>query len=113
MAKFDCAGCEKKHDDWAWRNTTYTFEEGDRSGWFCTKWQKPTPTAERIPDSIKADRIKYANDMVQPYRQGQPSREYIKLYPKQAKNTFTASERKKAKNVWGDIKGIDTRKPAE
>lgn len=106
MAKFDCAGCGKEHDDWAWKNTTYTFEDGRRSGWFCTKWHKPTPTAERIPERIKKDRIKHAKDLVQPFRQGQPSKEFIKLYPEQAKKTFTKSEIKSAKNVWTDVKGL-------
>jgi hypothetical protein len=110
MAKIRCQGCEREHEDWAWKNTTYTFPDGSRSGWFCTKWHKPRKSAEKVPEHVKQQRIENANDMVQPWRQGEPSKEFIDLYPSEAKKTFTEKEIKKAKNVWKDVKGINTKK---
>ena len=102
-----CAGCGKRHEDYSWKNTTYNFEDGQRTGWFCTRFFKPSKSREWVPDSLKQDRIKYAPDTVQPFRGGKASREFLERYPEQAKKTFTPKEMKSAKNVWkGDLKGL-------
>lgn len=42
--------------------------------------------------------------MIQPWREGEPSAEYIKAYPESSKKMFSLKERMKAKNVWtGDV----------
>lgn len=38
-----------------------------------------------------------------PWRDGEPSREYLEAYPKSAKAKFTDKEIKRAKYVWRDI----------
>ncbi len=109
MAKY-CVGCQKEHEDFNWIYKTYEVESGDKivkkDGWFCREWH--TPSRMATPERIKDQRIKHAKDIVQPHRKGQPSKEFIDLYPKQAKKMFTKKEVKNAKNVWkGDLKGLD------
>jgi hypothetical protein len=63
-------------------------------------------------DMNNGDRRKYAKDMVQRFRDGELSKEFTKLYPKQTADmvrggTITAEQVKKAKNVWTDMKGLD------
>ena len=77
---FECVGCGFEHDDFNWKHTKY----GTKEGWFCRKWHKPSRT-NFTPDRIKDQRITHAKDIVQPHRKGQPSKEFIDLYPKQAK----------------------------
>lgn len=61
------------------------------------------PNPEFVPERIREDRKKHFKDTIQPFRDGEPSGEYIRQYPEQAKKMFSASERKKAKDVWRDI----------
>ena len=98
MSEFYCAGCGKKHDDFFWKN------KGD--GWYCRKFYKPSKAREWVPDYIKDDRRANVKDIIQPFRGGEPSREYAKLYPEQAKKTFSKKELKGAKDVWRDLKGL-------
>lgn len=55
---------------------------------------------------IKSQRQEYAKDLIQPFRDGEPSREFIEAYPKKAEKIFSSETRKKAKNTWQDIKEI-------
>ena len=57
---------------------------------------------EFVPASFHTQRQAYAKSMVQPWRDGVASQEFIEAYPDQAKNLFSDRDRKKAKNVWGD-----------
>lgn len=66
------------------------------------KW-KPVKY-EFMPERIKNERVKYFKDMVQPWRQGEASREYIEQHPDKAKKMFSESEIKKSKYVWKDLK---------
>ena len=58
----------------------------------------PDPV-EFTSDEIKNDRIKYADDILQPFRQGELSKEYV---DKHGANNLdvTEAEIKKAKKVW-------------
>ena len=96
MAKFECKGCNRKHDDFNWKHTSYEFEDGKRSGWFCTKWFKPSGAKEWVPERIKQDRKKFAKDMIQPYRGGEPNKEFVKEYPRESERYFTEKQIKKA-----------------
>src|SRR5258708_235484 len=62
---------------------------------------KPKETIEITTDNIKTDRKIYSDDILQPYRSGQLSKEYIQKYG--TKNIVaTKEEIKNAKNVWDD-----------
>ena len=100
-----CMFCLKKHEDFAWKYMDYMEDGVKKSGWFCRKAFHPTPDRERIPERIKTERKAFAKSMLQPYREGEPSREFIEAYPQQAKKTFTPKEISKAKNVWTDVIG--------
>ncbi len=64
---------------------------------------------EFITDEMRADRYKYRNDMIQPYREGQLSQEFVHTYPDQTKKmiesgTITRQQADNAKPVWrGDL----------
>ena len=83
-----------------WKHTTVDLGDTKIEGWICGEHFVDTGNPEFIPDRIKEDRKKYAKDMLQPWRQGEPSKEFIEAFPSQAKKTFTATQIKKAKNVW-------------
>lgn len=91
-----CQGCQKEHKDYNWKHTTYTFEDGEREGWFCSKYFKPK-AKEWTTDSIKEQRKRYKKDLLQPYRGGEPNREFIKEYPEDSKRYFTDKQITKAK----------------
>lgn len=98
-----CVGCGAKHDHYNWKYKEYEDREGRlERGWFCGRYFKPT-IKEWISDRIKQDRNDHFEDIVQPWRDGEPSREYIDKYPHRAKKMFTDKERKRAKPVWSDI----------
>lgn len=60
---------------------------------------------EFVPNKMKVDREKHWNDIVQPFRGGEASKEFMEAYPSKAKKMFTETERKKAKHVWKDLPG--------
>lgn len=96
MAKMYCQGCKEEHEDHNWKNTTYTLEDGERSGWYCRKYFKPSHT-EWTTDSIKEQRKVFKKDLLQPFRGGEPNKEFIKEYPNESKNYFSKEEIKKVK----------------
>lgn len=66
---------------------------------------------EWITDQMKKERGIHAKDMVQPFRGGEFSREFAKLYPDQTKKmidggSVTKDRVIKSKNVWNDIKDV-------
>jgi len=65
-----------------------------------------TAPLDMRPEAMKEESVRYAKDTLQPFRQGEPSREFIEAYPEQSKKLFTKEEIKKAKNVWTDVKGL-------
>lgn len=70
----------------------------------CRDQEKPLSerTYEMVPDRIKEDRIKHKNSMIQPFRNGQVSKEYLDLYGS-SRIQVTPEEIKNAKNVWGEL----------
>jgi len=67
---------------------------------------------EFTTDKIKEDRVKFAKDLLQPYRGEDFSKEFRDAYPERAKEmvkegVITQKQHDKAKEVWkGDIKGL-------
>ena len=94
-----CKGCGKEHTD---RSFIY------KNGWYCTLFHKPT-SVEFVPERIKDDRVEYFNSIVQPYREGELSKEYVEAHGTEGIDV-TEQEVKKAKNVWTDLKGHNSRK---
>lgn len=94
-----CVGCNSEHEDKSW---IY------RDGWLCSKYFKPSVKPEFVPDRILNDRNEYFNSIVQPYRQGQLSKEFIDRHGTKGINA-TPKEIAKAKNVWKDLPGWHTK----
>ena len=90
-----CLTHQNKHDYHSWRFT--------EEGWSCSDNIR---YPEFVPQKMKDERVQYARDILQPYRGTDPSKEFMKAYPKQSKKMFTDKQRKSAKNVWLDIKGL-------
>ncbi len=61
---------------------------------------------EWVDDQTKEDRLKYKEDIVQPYRGDTPSQEFIEAHPKEANKMFTPEQRKKSDYVWRDTPGF-------
>jgi len=91
-----CVLCHKIHEAFNWKYGEYETVEGLRWGWFCDKWYKPSHP-EFVPQRIKDDRNKYAKSIMQPYRQGVASQEYIDTY---GTKRINPKDVKKAKKVW-------------
>jgi hypothetical protein len=91
-----------------WSNKKAGFVDGVFTDLYCDRCAGIASfvSPEWIPDRIREERVKYAKDIVQPWRNGQLSKEYIehngtkgiKVTPEQIKN---------AKYVWkGDVPGL-------
>jgi hypothetical protein len=97
-----CQGCHKEHEHFSWKLRSFEDPEGHKqSGWFCGRFFTPT-SHKWVPDRIKEERKVHFKDTLQPWRDGEPSREYIQQYPEQAKKTFTEKQLKTARNVWSE-----------
>ncbi len=96
-----CYACQKEHDDYAWN-----FSDGK---WICSKHFKPSGALEAVTGQIAEDREKYFNSTLQPYRQGELSKEYIEAHGTKGIHV-SKEEAKKAKYVWKDLKGWENRK---
>ncbi len=105
MSVLRCILCNKKHDASSWKYREWDTQHGRVLGWACDKWFKPSPYPEFVSEKTKKDREKYAPDMVQRYREGELSREFVELYPEQTKGmvksgTITKEQVKNSKYVW-------------
>lgn len=58
-------------------------------------------------------RQEYFNSILQPYRGGEVSKEFIEAHPKKAKKMFTKEQIKNSKYIWSDLKGWDNRKKSK
>jgi hypothetical protein len=94
---YDCDYCNLRHEDSNWR----TWVENKKVITVCSLYFKPSHP-EHVPDSLKEDRKKNAKALIQPWREGEASAEFIEAYPHQAKHMFSLKERMKAKEVWKD-----------
>ncbi len=86
-----CIICKEKKDHFSWKNS------GD--GWICGSHFK-SGSYEFIPDRIREDRKKFSKEILQPYRGGEISKEFVDTYPSQSKKMFSKKEISKARNVW-------------
>lgn len=104
-----CVVCQLEKEDQNWKHRTW----GDVEGWGCSLHFHPT-MPEFVPDSTKEDRVKYFNSVVQPYRDGKLSREFVEAHPNKVKGmlkegAITPSEVRNAKEMWKDVPGHKTR----
>lgn len=90
-----CDVCQKKRKADSWRS----MWDSGKIVHLCERHFKTT-TSEHVPESMKEDRRQNAKSMIQPWREGEASAEFIKAYPERAKKMFTLKERMKAKEVW-------------
>jgi ketol-acid reductoisomerase len=72
------------------------------------KISQPKQTAEITTESIRDDRKKYSKDILQSFRDGQLSKEYVEAYPEKVKQMIkegnvSIEEANKAKNTWSDL----------
>ncbi len=72
------------------------------------KYKRIGKSIEIVDESTKEDRKKYFKSLLQPYRRGQLSREYIEAHGTKGINP-TPEEVRKSKHVWKDLKGWRTR----
>ncbi len=91
-----CEGCQKKHKSGNWKYTD--------GKWYCQEYFNPK-RVEFVPEYIKDDRERNLKSIIQPYRRGELSKEYIDAWGPE-KVTATDEEIRKAKNVWQDLPGI-------
>jgi len=106
MSTSHCVGCQEEHDSWAWKYSP------EYAGWVCTKFFKPSGAKEWIPESVKDERKEYFNSIVQPFRDGEVSKEYIEAHGAESINV-TPEEAEKAENVWQDVDGFNTREDSK
>ena len=99
-----CKGHEKEHEDKSWK-----FIEGN---WYCTKYHRPSRLSEFMPANVTDDRQEYFNSIVQPYRDGKLSKEYLDAHGTKG---IEASDKeiREAKPLWRDLKGYNTRKKSK
>jgi len=93
MAIDYCIYCKKKRNSFSWKN------KGE--GWFCDDHFKPTYT-EFAGEEVRQGREQHAKSLLQPYRNGELSREYIDSYGTKGIQA-TDHEIRNAKPVWKDI----------
>ena len=88
-----------------------------KKGWECSEVN--IPYVEFTTESIKSERVQFANDQLQSHRGGQLSREFLEAHPQQAKKmlkakVITKEDVKKSKYVWrSDVKGVTKKVDAE
>lgn len=97
MQSISCAFCKKKHTAFNWRLQYDTAQK--KYVWYCDKYFKPV-TPEFTTEKIKEDRQRYAKSLLQPYRGGIASQEYIDAY---GTGRFDPADVKKARPVWRDV----------
>lgn len=61
----------------------------------------PGRQVEFTTDSVRQQRKDHREDILQPFRSGVPSREFMEAYPEKTKH-WSEEMRKKAKYVWKD-----------
>ena len=72
-----CVAHQRDHEHFNWKFTDYETDLGQtKQGWFCGEFFKPT-SKEWVPQRVKDDRKKYFKDTLQPWRNNEPSREFI------------------------------------
>lgn len=98
-----CSICKQDKKDTSWLYSAL------RNGWICSSHFMESSKPEFVPERIRDDRREYFHTVVQPFRGGELSREYIENYGTKGINV-TEKQMKKAKYVWKDLDGWNTRK---
>jgi hypothetical protein len=104
MIKNPCGVC----GDATWSNKKSGIRDGIYQDFYCDRCHTMSSfeQVEFVPDRIKQERIKHAKDIVQPWRSGELSKEYIDAHGTKGLNV-TQDQVKNAKNVWkGDVAGL-------
>jgi hypothetical protein len=96
-----CGNCKGE----ASRIKGYTDESGEYREYcnLCSALSSTGGYPEFIPNYIKEGRMKHRKDIVQPFRNGEISREFVDSHPEKAQQMFTPQEIKTAKPVWRDL----------
>jgi hypothetical protein len=94
-----CVLCHRLHKSSNWKYSEYETISGKFYGWFCEKWFRISPAREAVPQRITEERNKYAKSMLQPYREGTLSQEFVEAY---GTKHLDPKEVKHAKRVWKD-----------
>jgi len=97
-----CVLCKKEHDDHGWLFRSWD----DVDGWACTQYFKPSGSwsmENNITSETYQKRYEASRDLVQPFRDGVPSAEYVKLTG--GKN-MSKEDIKRAQPVWQDVPGL-------
>ncbi len=68
----------------------------------------PNVPVELTTNAIKEERGSYGKSIIQPYRSGEVSKEFVDTFPNKAKTMFTEKERTSAKPVWTDLHSVNT-----
>jgi DNA phosphorothioation-dependent restriction protein DptG len=71
-----------------------------------SKFKKPSSQVEFTSDNIKEGRKQYFKSIIQPWREGVPSKEYQDAYPEQSKKMFAKYKKSEIREVWNDISPI-------
>lgn len=92
-----CSICNEKKEDYSWK-----FRDGV---WACGLHFKSSPPYNPTESRLNVERQRYKSDLYQPFREGEPSREFIDTYgEKTAKKWGMKDEQiKKAKDVYKDL----------
>lgn len=69
-------------------------------------WKPIGEAYEFVPDRIKEERAKNFNSIIQPWRDGVPSKEFAEAYPQKAQIMFKGES---PQYVWKDQRGWSTR----
>ena len=97
--KMKCLICQKrtavKIEPYGWLPCKFCRDKQKR----IDKLKQPVEMTTQI---VKEERIKYSDDILQPFRDGTVSKEYISKYGSERINA-TPDEIKNARNVWDDV----------
>jgi len=96
-----CVPCHRIHNDTYWKYSLYRTVYGEKYGYFCSLWFKPSKP-EFVPPRVKEQRNEFAKSLLQPTRGGEWSKEYIDAFGTKNLN-ITEKEARNAKPVWKDI----------
>ncbi len=99
-------------NEWLWRESKRKEPGRIKHVYTCKACKKKITTYETgipidwSPQSIKDGRKEYAKELLQPFRQGEVSKEYLEAYPKQREGMIkegiiTRRQAENARNVWG------------
>ena len=97
-----CSKCNKEFD-----RGKLVFSDKNKPSWVCEDCLgfKVKGHNDWVPQRIKDERQKFKRDLIQPYREGEFSKEFKEAYPKQTAGmvkdgAITKDQAGNAKEVW-------------